>query len=341
MILVTGGAGFIGSHLCAELLAEGHDVTVLDSLVTGHAETTDRVRRITGRAPTLIVGDVRDRLLLKQLLRNGCTAVLHLAGLKAVGASVRDPASYYDANVAGAASLLSAMHASNVRKLIFSSSATVYGTPQHLPIKEEHPRDPVNPYGRSKFMIEEILRDLALSDDAWSICALRYFNPIGAHESGLIGEDPSGTPGNLMPLVLQTAIGQRSHVRVFGNDYPTPDGTGVRDYLHVCDLARGHVEAVNRLEPGFSAYNLGRGEGASVLDVIAAVRSVSGCRVSYRVEARRPGDVATYVADPRVAAEKLNWRAERDLRTAARDAWRWQMTNPDGYGPPSHRLSAS
>lgn len=340
MILVTGGAGFIGTHACAELLSEGHDVTVLDNLVNGHPETIERLRRITGRAPRLVVGDVRDRPLLQKLLGDGCTAVLHFAGLKAVGASVEDPASYYDANVAGAAALISAMQGTKVRRLIFSSSATVYGEPKILPIPEDHPCNPVNPYGRSKHMTEEILRDLAASNGGWSITALRYFNPVGAHESGWIGEDPSGSPDNLMPFVLQTAVGRRRNVSVFGNDYATHDGTGVRDYIHVCDLAVGHLAALDRLAPGFSAINLGRGEGASVLQVIEAVREASGRPIPYSFEARRAGDVPTYVADARYAAEKLGWRAERDLITASRDAWRWQMTNPDGYGPPAQRRSA-
>jgi UDP-glucose 4-epimerase len=332
MILVTGGAGFIGAHATLALIEAGHDVTVLDSLVNGHPEAIARIGRIAGRSPRLVIGDVRDRVLVERLLRGGCEAVLHFAGLKAVGTSVADPARYYDANVAGACALIGAMRSCGVHRLIFSSSATVYGVPQILPMAETHPLDPVNPYGRSKQMVEAMLGDLAASDPDWRIVALRYFNPVGAHESGLIGEDPEGPPDNLLPYVVQTAVGRHPHVRVFGNDYPTPDGTGIRDYIHVCDLAAGHLRALERLAPGFSVLNLGRGAGASVLEVISTVTAASGRAVPWRLHPRRPGDVAELVADPGLALRHLGWRAERNLADACRDAWRWQRDNPEGYG---------
>jgi UDP-glucose 4-epimerase len=266
---------------------------------------------------------------------------VHFAGLKAAGASVGDPASYYDVNVLGTCALVGAMQAAGVRRLIFSSSATVYGRPSTLPIPETHRLAPVNTYGRSKRMIEDILRDLAASDPAWRITALRYFNPVGAHESGPIGEDPRGRPENLMPFVMQTAVGRHEHLRIFGRDYPTADGTCIRDYIHVSDLGQGHLFALERQEPGFAAINLGRGAGASVLQVIEAIGAACGRPGPFRFRPRRPGDVAETVADPTLATVRLGWRATRDLATVCRDAWRWQSGNPDGYGPRAHSRLAS
>jgi UDP-glucose 4-epimerase len=333
MILVTGGAGYIGAHACVEFVEAGYEVVVIDNLANGHPEALARVGRITGHEPRLEVGDVRDRALLDRLLAEGCEAVVHFAGLKAVGESVADPLSYYDGNVTGAVTLLQAMDAAGVRRLIFSSSATVYGDPEALPIPESHRLAPVNPYGRTKAMIEAILADLAASNPAWAINALRYFNPVGAHPSGLIGEDPQGPPANLLPFVAQTAVGRHDHVRVFGQDYPTPDGTGIRDYIHVVDLASGHRAALDRLAPGFTAFNLGSGKGASVLEVIDAFSEVCGRAVPQRNYPRRPGDVAESVADPRAAEAALGWRAARGLAEICADAWRWQSTNPTGYAP--------
>jgi UDP-glucose 4-epimerase len=332
MILVTGGAGYIGSHACVALIEAGHAVVVLDSLANGHPEALVRVGRITGTRPRLEVGDVRDRALVERLLAEGCEAVIHFAGLKAVGESVADPVGYYDTNVAGTCALLAAMQATGVRRLIFSSSATVYGDPETVPIPESHRLGPVNPYGRSKRMVETILVDLAASDPGWAITALRYFNPVGAHPSGLIGEAPHGPPNNLLPFVAQTAVGRHDHVRVWGRDYPTPDGTGVRDYIHVSDLAEGHVRALEHLTPGFLPLNLGCGRGASVLEVIEAFGAACGRPVPHRFYPRRPGDVAASVADPAAAERRLGWRAERDLATICADAWRWQSGNPEGYG---------
>jgi UDP-glucose 4-epimerase len=333
MILVTGGAGYIGSHTCVALIEAGHEVVVLDSLANSHPEALARVGRITGTRPRLEIGDIRDRALVERLLGDGCEAVIHFAGLKAVGESVADPVGYYDVNVAGTCVLLGAMRAAGVRRLIFSSSATVYGDPETLPMPEGHRLAPVTPYGRSKRMVEEILVDLAASDPDWRIAALRYFNPVGAHPSGLIGEAPNGPPNNLLPFVAQTAVGLHDHVRVWGRDYPTPDGTGVRDYIHVVDLAEGHVRALGHLPAGFVALNLGRGRGASVLEVIDAFGRACGRAVPHRFHPRRPGDVAESVADPAEAERRLGWRAERDLATICADAWRWQSGNPDGYGP--------
>ncbi len=335
MILVTGGAGYIGSHTCLELLAAGHAVTVFDNFCNSQPESIRRVERITGKPLPVIRGDIRDRAALEQALRtSGAKAVIHFAGLKAVGESVERPLSYYDNNVTGTVVLLEAMQACGVLTLVFSSSATVYGDPQRLPLTEDHPLSATNPYGRTKLVIEEMLRDLHRSDPRWRIAILRYFNPVGAHASGLIGEDPQGTPNNLLPFVAQVAVGRRAYVNVWGNDYPTPDGTGVRDYIHVVDLALGHLKALERLDQHAEcrAINLGTGVGYSVLDMLRAFEQASGKPVPYQVAERRAGDIAACYADPAQAIELLGWRAERNLQVMCSDAWRWQSGNPNGYG---------
>ena len=334
-ILVTGGAGYIGSHTCLELLAAGCEVVVLDNLSNARQESLRRVAEITGQTPCFVRGDVRDESALRQVFAgHQIEAVIHFAGLKAVGESVEQPLRYYDNNVNGSLCLLRAMDAAGVRRLVFSSSATVYGDPHVVPIREDFLLSVTNPYGRSKLMVEDILRDLCLSDPRWQVALLRYFNPVGAHESGLIGEDPNGIPNNLMPFVSQVAIGKRPEVVVFGNDYPTPDGTGVRDYIHVVDLARGHLKALDALRntQGALTINLGTGRGYSVLEMIKAFSLACGRELPYRIAARRPGDVAACYADPALAAEVLGWRAERNIEQMCADSWRWQSQNPDGYG---------
>lgn len=334
MILVTGGAGYIGSHVCVELLQAGHDVTIFDNFCNSSPESVARIERIAGRAPRLVRGDIRDGAALADALKtSGARAVIHFAGLKAVGESVQQPLAYYDNNVVGTLRLLEAMRACGVQQLVFSSSATVYGDPQRLPLTEDHPLSATNPYGRSKLMIEDMLRDLQASDASWRIAILRYFNPVGAHASGLIGEDPRGVPNNLMPYVAQVAIGRREQLQVWGNDYPTPDGTGVRDYIHVVDLAIGHLRALERLQAqeGGLTVNLGTGTGYSVLDMVRAFEEASGRPVPYKIAPRRPGDVASCYADPAQALAVLGWRAERDLVAMCQDAWRWQSGNPNGY----------
>jgi UDP-glucose 4-epimerase len=312
-------------------------VTVFDNFSNSHPESLARVQRITGKPVRLIRGDCRDRDALVSALReSGATAVIHFAGLKAVGKSVQQPLAYYDNNVVGSLRLLEAMGECQVKRLVFSSSATVYGEPQKLPLTEDHPLSATNPYGQTKLMVEEILRDLRRSDATWRIGILRYFNPVGAHASGLIGEDPRGVPNNLVPFVAQVAVGRREYLNVWGQDYPTPDGTGVRDYIHVVDLALGHLralEALTRLDglPGCMTVNLGTGKGYSVLDVVRAFEGASGKPVPYKVGPRRPGDVAACYADPAQAAALLGWRAERGLADMCADAWRWQSANPDGY----------
>ena len=334
-ILVTGGAGYIGSHTCLELLAAGCEVVVLDNLSNARQESLRRVAEITGQTPCFVRGDVRDESALRQVFAgHQIEAVIHFAGLKAVGESVEQPLRYYDNNVNGSLCLLRAMDAAGVRRLVFSSSATVYGDPHVVPIREDFLLSVTNPYGRSKLMVEDILRDLCLSDPRWQVALLRYFNPVGAHESGLIGEDPNGIPNNLMPFVSQVAIGKRPEVVVFGNDYPTPDGTGVRDYIHVVDLARGHLKALDALRntQGALTINLGTGRGYSVLEMIKAFSLACGRDLPYRIAARRPGDVAACYADPSLAAEVLGWRAERNIEQMCADSWRWQSQSPDGYG---------
>jgi len=332
-IFVTGGAGYIGSHTCVELLAAGHEVVVFDNFSNSRPESLARVARITGRKPILVEGDIRDQGAIEAALRQyRCQAVIHFAGLKAVGDSVAQPLAYYDCNVIGAHRLLSAMGSCGVRTLVFSSSATVYGEPQQLPLTEEHPLSATNPYGRSKLFIEDMLRDLHRSDPGWRIAILRYFNPVGAHESGLIGEDPQGVPNNLMPFVAQVAVGRREYLNVWGDDYPTADGTGVRDYIHVVDLALGHLKALERLQaPQCTEINLGTGLGYSVLDVLKAFESASGQAVPYCISPRRAGDVAVCYADPARAERELGWKAQRDLALMCRDHWNWQKNNPNGY----------
>jgi UDP-glucose 4-epimerase len=332
-ILVTGGAGYIGSHTCVELLLAGHDVIVFDNFSNSHPEVLKRVEQIAGRKPFLVRGDIRDQSAIESvLLQYKCQVVIHFAGLKAVGESVEKPLLYYDNNIVGTHRLLAAMQNCSVSKLVFSSSATVYGEPQCLPLTEDHPLSALNPYGRSKLFIEDMLRDVYRAHPDWRIAILRYFNPVGAHESGLIGEDPQGTPNNLMPYVAQVTLGRQEYLNIWGNDYPTPDGTGVRDYIHVVDLAMGHLKALEALDqPQCSAVNLGTGVGYSVLDVVKAFETASGQLVSKRFGRRRPGDVATCYADPQLAMKLLGWKAERNLASMCQDHWRWQKHNPQGY----------
>ena len=335
-ILVTGGAGYIGSHTCLELLRAGFRVTVFDNFSNSDPEALRRVERIAGKKLGVVNADVRDRAALVEALRaSEATAVIHFAGLKAVGESVHQPLRYYDNNVVGALCLLESMEVCGVRSLVFSSSATVYGDPQFLPLTENHPLSATNPYGRTKLVIEDMLRDAYASNADWRYCILRYFNPVGAHDSGLIGEDPQGIPNNLLPFVAQVAVGRREFLNVWGNDYETPDGTGVRDYIHVVDLARGHLRALDMLQQGTSgqctAVNLGTGRGYSVLDMVRAFEVACGQRVPYRIEPRRAGDIAACYSDPALARSLLNWSATRTLQTMCEDAWRWQKSNPAGY----------
>lgn len=334
MIFVTGGAGYIGSHTCVELLNAGFDVTVYDNFCNSQPESLARVQRITGKKLRVIEGDIRDRAALTAAIKGcGATAVIHFAGLKAVGESVEKPLSYYDNNVVGTVRLLEAMGDCGVKTLVFSSSATVYGDPQQLPIPEDHPLSATNPYGQTKLVIEDMLRDVFRGDPSWHIGILRYFNPVGAHESGQIGEDPQGTPNNLLPFVALVAVGRREFLNVWGNDYDTPDGTGVRDYIHVVDLAIGHVKALQELvqKPQCVAVNLGTGIGYSVMDMVKAFEIASGKPVPYKVAPRRAGDIASCYAQASLAQHLFNWRAERGLSTMCEDAWRWQKANPSGY----------
>jgi UDP-glucose 4-epimerase len=329
-LLVTGGLGYIGSHTVVALQHEGHQVVVIDNLCNSTADVAARIMAVSGKSFTCINADVADRLALDNLfMRHAFDAVIHFAGLKAVGESVAQPLRYYQQNLGSTMALLAAMHTHRVRQLVFSSSATVYGDPATVPITEDAPLRATNPYGRSKLMIEDMLRDLALSDHGWRIALLRYFNPVGAHESGLIGESPNGIPNNLMPYIAQVAAGRRDKLAVYGNDYPTHDGTGLRDYIHVEDLAGGHVRALAKLnsyngQGRVHTYNLGRGSGSSVLDVVRAFERASGRPVPYEVVARRPGDVAACYADPSRAEQELGWRAERGISQMCADAWRWQ-----------------
>jgi len=333
-ILLTGGAGYIGSHTCVALLRSGEDVVVLDNFSNASPEALRRVEKITGKSVTTIVGDVRDRAVLRSVFaQSAIESVIHFAGLKAVGESAQKPLIYYQNNVLGTINLIEAMDEAGLRTLVFSSSATVYGNPQCLPLTENHPLGATNPYGRTKLMIEEVLGDVAISEPGWRIALLRYFNPVGAHESGLIGEDPLGTPNNLMPYVARVAVGAYPLLNVFGGDYATSDGTGVRDYIHVADLAEGHIAALARLrqQEGLFAVNLGTGKGHSVLEIIAAFESVSGTSIDFRIVGRRPGDVASCYADASLAATLLGWKAMRDLKQMCADTWRWQSQNPTGF----------
>ena len=333
-ILVTGGAGYIGTHTCIELLQAGYQVVVFDNLSNSKPVALKRVRDITGKDLEFVKGDIRDREALDNLFRSHpIEAAIHFAGLKAVGESVQKPLEYYENNVSGTVTLLQAMRDAGVKNIVFSSSATVYGDPASLPIREDFPLSATNPYGRSKLIVEDILRDLHVADDSWNIGILRYFNPVGAHHSGRIGEDPNDIPNNLMPFVSQVAVGKLPELSVFGNDYPTHDGTGVRDYIHVVDLAKGHIKALQKLEqsPGCVTYNLGTGTGYSVLDMVKAFEKASGKTVAYRIAPRRPGDIAACYADPELARRELGWEAEYGVEAMCQDSWRWQSSNPDGY----------
>ena len=333
-VLVTGGAGYIGSHTCVQLLEAGHQAVVVDNLSNSSDEAIRRVEAITSKNLPFHKVDIRDSEGLAAVFgQYDFDSVIHFAGLKAVGESVQKSLMYYQNNIQGTLTLCDAMAASNVHNLVFSSSATVYGDPATVPIKEDFPLSATNPYGRSKLMVEEILRDLNVSDASWNIALLRYFNPVGAHASGTIGEDPSDIPNNLMPFISQVAVGKLEKLAVFGDDYPTPDGTGVRDYIHVEDLANGHLRALERLQgqPGVVTYNLGTGNGYSVLDMVKAFEQETGKPVAYEIVARRPGDIATCYADSSLANEELGWQATRNVEDMVRDAWKWQSQNPNGY----------
>ena len=333
-ILVTGGAGYIGSHTCVELLNAGHDLVVVDNLVNSNAESLRRVQELTGRSLDFHRVDLLDRPALEAVFDQApIDAVIHFAALKAVGESVRMPLAYYHNNVTGTLILCQVMQQFGVKTIVFSSSATVYGLPERVPITEAMPLAATNPYGRTKLMIEEILRDVAVADPEWRVALLRYFNPVGAHPSGRIGEDPRGTPNNLVPYIAQVAVGKLPELLVYGDDYPTPDGTGVRDYIHVVDLAVGHLKALERLRasPGVLTYNLGTGRGYSVLEALAAFERAYGRQLPYRVVGRRAGDVAESYADPTLANRELGWAARRSLDEMCADTWRWQSQNPNGY----------
>jgi UDP-glucose 4-epimerase len=335
-ILVTGGAGYIGSHTCVELLEAGYRIVVIDNFRNSKPSVLKRVEHITGKPVVCVETDIRDRMALETVFsEHAIDAVIHFAGLKAVGESVADPARYYDNNVSGSLVLLQTMAKFGVHTVVFSSSATVYGEPPSIPIREDFPLAPMNPYGRTKRMVEDMLRDLATSEACWRIALLRYFNPVGAHQSGLIGEDPDGIPNNLMPYIAQVAEGRRDKLSVFGNDYRTFDGTGVRDYIHVVDLAQGHVKALQKLasQTGVLTYNLGTGRGYSVLEMIDAFEKASGRPVPYRFAPRRPGDIAIYYADPTRAERELGWKADRGLEQMCQDVWRWQ-TSGNGKAQP-------
>jgi UDP-glucose 4-epimerase len=333
-ILVTGGAGFIGSHTCVELLNSDYDVVVIDNLVNSKRESIARVEKITGKQVAFYEADVRDEAVLNTIFdRHPITGAIHFAALKAVGESVAKPLEYYRNNMDSLLVLLDVMRARNVKQFVFSSSATVYGVPKSSPIDESFPLSATNPYGQSKLIAEQILRDLELSDPSWRIATLRYFNPVGAHESGLIGEDPGGVPNNLMPYVAQVAVGKLEQLRVFGGDYDTPDGTGVRDYIHVVDLARGHIAALDALVKRDASFvvNLGTGQGYSVIDVVKAFEKASGKPVPYEIVARRPGDVAQCFANPAKAFEVIGWKAQYGIERMCADHWRWQAQNPRGF----------
>ena len=334
-ILVTGGAGYIGSHTCVELLNAGYETIILDNLCNSKRESINRIEELSGKKVKFIECDIRDKAALdKVFAENKIEAVIHFAGLKAVGESVSKPLEYYDNNIGGTVTLLEAMRDAGCKRIVFSSSATVYGEENVSPLREDMPEGKTtNPYGTTKLYIERILKDTFKADGEWSICLLRYFNPIGAHKSGRIGEDPKGIPNNLVPYVSQVAIGKRDHLSVYGNDYNTPDGTGVRDYIHVVDLALGHIKAVEKIlnEKGCFTYNLGTGKGYSVLDVVKAFEKACDHAVKYEIVARRPGDLDTCYSDPSKAYAELGWKAERDIDEMCEDSWRWQSLNPDGY----------
>ncbi len=334
VILVTGGTGYIGSHTCIELIEAGHDVIVIDNLCNSSIKSLERVNEITQKNITFYKIDIRDKLSLCEVFsKHSIDGVVHFAGLKAVGESTKKPINYFSANIAGTCILLDVMNQFNCKKLIFSSSATVYGDPDIIPIKEDAPLSATNPYGHSKLIIEELLKDLFFADNSWQIGILRYFNPVGAHKSGLIGEDPHGIPNNLMPFITQVAVGKLDKLNVFGNEYDTPDGTGVRDYIHVVDLARGHLKALQALEehPQIFQINIGTGRGYSVLEMIKAFEKSSGKKIPFQIVANRPGDISSCYADPTLAMEKLGWKAQYDLNEMCEDAWRWQVNNPNGY----------
>ncbi|MCX2532004.1 UDP-glucose 4-epimerase GalE [Plesiomonas shigelloides] len=333
-ILVTGGAGYIGSHTVLELLNSGNDVVVIDNLCNSSRESLRRVEALTGRSVTFYEADVCDRSALQTIFaQHAIDAVIHFAGLKAVGESTQIPLKYYQNNIAATLVLCEEMERAGVFRLVFSSSATVYGDPHTVPIQEHFPTSATNPYGRSKLMVEEMLRDIVAADPRWSVVLLRYFNPVGAHISGQIGEDPNGIPNNLLPYIAQVAIGRLKQLSVFGNDYPTPDGTGVRDYIHVVDLSLGHLKALQYIADrhGVFTFNLGTGQGYSVLEMVKAFEQASGRAVPYQVVARRPGDIAVCYAEPDLAAQELGWCAERGLPEMMADTWRWQSQNPNGY----------
>ncbi|MEF1254327.1 UDP-glucose 4-epimerase GalE [Vibrio sp. M260112] len=333
-ILVTGGMGYIGSHTCIQMIEAGMTPVIFDNLYNSKASVLDRIQDVTGVRPMFIEGDIRDKALLVDVLKsNDIQAVIHFAGLKAVGESVAMPLEYYDNNVNGSLVLVAAMREANVKTLVFSSSATVYGDPASVPITEDFPTSATNPYGRSKLMVEECLSDFQKANPEWSITLLRYFNPVGSHPSGELGEDPQGIPNNLMPFVSQVAVGRREFLSVFGNDYPTKDGTGVRDYIHVMDLSDGHVAALDKVgqKSGLHIYNLGTGNGYSVIEMVKAFELASGKNVPYQIVARRPGDIAECWADPSKASKELGWQAKRTLEEMTSDTWRWQSNNPQGY----------
>ncbi|MBN3831733.1 UDP-glucose 4-epimerase GalE [Burkholderia sp. Ac-20344] len=333
-ILVTGGAGYIGSHTAVELLDNGYDVVIVDNLVNSKAESVRRIERITGKTPAFHQVDVCDEAALAKVFdAHPITGTIHFAALKAVGESVAKPLEYYQNNIGGLLAVLKVMRERNVRQFVFSSSATVYGVPERSPIDESFPLSATNPYGQSKLIAEQILRDVEVSDPTWRIATLRYFNPVGAHASGLIGEDPAGIPNNLMPYVAQVAVGKLERLRVFGSDYPTPDGTGVRDYIHVVDLAKGHIAALDALATRDASFvvNLGTGQGYSVLEVVRAFEKASGRPVPYELVARRPGDIAECYANPQAAADIIGWRATLGIEEMCADHWRWQEGNPRGF----------
>jgi len=333
-ILVTGGAGYIGSHTCVQLLDAGYEVIILDNFSNSKPVVIKRIRKITGRSFDTITGDILDKKLLEKVFTAyRIDSVIHFAGLKSVPESVGIPLSYFHNNVSGSINLFEAMKEHGIKNIVFSSSATVYGTTDKMPITEDAPLSAVNPYGRTKLMIEDILRDLYISDSSWNIILLRYFNPVGAHRSGLIGEDPNGIPNNLVPYISQVAVGKLKELGVCGTDFPTRDGTGIRDYIHVVDLADGHLKALEKLakNPGIAAYNLGTGRGTSVLEMVDAFAKAVDRKIPYVIKGRRPGDVAECYSDPSKAERELGWRAVRDIDDMCRDTWNWQVKNPSGY----------